>query len=393
MTQTFVADHTRPSADAATLSTASLVLALCLGQAIGSAAETVQPIWVAAILKSGALTTAQVGWLASAELFFVATGALAVSLLASRAPSRPLMLVAALIVAMSNTIALGSGTAPLVIGRLLSGIGSGMLLALVLRIAVRRQKAQRLLAGMQLTVIFLAIVLFLTSPSLIARFGPRALFAVLALIGVSTLIAAAFGVRHASGPPSTISSSSRTYLFVPILICVGISLVNCAFTTVWTFIVTIGIDLGFSDSSVSHAVALAQPAGLIAPAVATVLGERWGVLRPILGSLGGVAAAAFLLLSASSSLVFGALVAAVLFGATFYVPYVLTSLGRVDSSGSFVSAAPVTFLSGAAVGPTLGAHLLSYSFHSVAMVSALLFLAAIPVFVTADFLATRGRNA
>jgi predicted MFS family arabinose efflux permease len=390
--QSFLADRDQSSADGAALAAASLVLALCLGQAIGAAAETVQPIWVAAILKSGSLTTSQVGWLASAELFFVATGALAVSLFARRSAPRSLMLVAALLVAVFNTVALGSGYVPLVIGRLLSGVGSGMLLALVLRVAVRRKQAQRLLAGMQLTVVLLAIVLFLISPNLIDRFGHRGLFAVLAMIGVAELVAAAFGLRHISGSPTKASNHSRPSLLAPILICVGIAVVNCAFTTVWTFIVTIGTDLGFTGRSVSHAVALAQPAALIAPAVATILGERVGVLRPMLGSLVVVAAAAFLLLSASSALWFGAFVAVVIFGATFYVPYVLTFLGRADRSGSIVSAAPVTFLIGAAVGPTLGAHLLSHSFNSIAVVSALLFLAAIPLFVTSELVANRRRE-
>jgi predicted MFS family arabinose efflux permease len=387
--RSLLANRTQSSADGAVLEAALLVLALCLGQAIGAAAETVQPVWVAAILKSGWLTTSQVGWLASAELLCVATGALAVSLFARRSDPRSLMLVAALLVAVFNTVALGSGYVPLVIGRLLSGIGSGMLLALVLRVAVRRKQAQRLLAGMQLTVVLLAIVLFLISPNLIDRFGHRGLFAVLAMIAVAELVAAAFGLRHISGPPSKASNDSRQSLLAPILICVGIAFVNCAFTTVWTFIVTIGTDLGFTGRSVSNAVALAQPAALIAPAVATVLGERLGILRPMVGSLVIVAAAAFLLLSASSALWFCAFIAVVVFGVTFYVPYVLTFLGRADPSGSIVSAAPVTFLIGAALGPTMGAHLLSYSFNSIAVVSALLFLAAIPLFVTAELVANR----
>jgi predicted MFS family arabinose efflux permease len=392
MMQSRLDGRTQSSSEGTVLASAPLVLALCLGQAVGASAETTQPIWVAAILKSGWLTASQTGWLASAELFFVATGALAVSLFARRTDPRALILVATLLVAVFNAVALGSGYASLVIGRLLSGIGSGMLLALVLGIAVRRELAQRLLAGMQLTVVLLAVVLFLISPNLIDRFGQKGLFGARAVLGVAALIAAAHGVPHMSGPQTKATNASQRSLLAPLLISVAIAFANCAFTTIWTFIVTIGTHLGFSGRSVSHAVALAQPAALIAPAVATILGDRMGIVRPMVGSLVAVAAATFLLLSTPSVLWFCAIAAVVVFGATFYVPYALNLLGHADTSGSIVSAVPVTFLLGASVGPTLGAHLLSYSFRSIAAVSTLFFLVPIPLLFASKFLATRERE-
>jgi predicted MFS family arabinose efflux permease len=279
-----------------------------------------------------------------------------------------------------------------VTGRLLSGIGSGMLLATGLRIAVRRKKAQRLLGGMQLTVVLLAIVLFCISPSLIDRLGYRGLFAALSIIGLVEAIAAAFGLRHTSACQTEARNNVRLTASAPILICVGIAVANCAFTTVWTFIVTIGISLGLTGSSVSNAIALAQPAALIAPVIATVLGGRVGRLRAVVGSLMLAGAGAFLLQGVSSALWLCGFLAVIVYGATFYVPYGIALLGHADSSGSIVSAAPVTSLIGATVGPGMGAHLVSYSVHSVAVVSSLSFLAAIPFFVAGTLLADRRRD-
>jgi len=121
---------------------------LCLGYAIGGCDNSGIRLWVAALVKSGSLSSAQVGWLASGELFSLAIGVLAISASGSRINARWVAAIGAATLAAANCLALFPSTQTLVIGRLLSGLASGAVQASVIGIATRRPDAQRMLALM-----------------------------------------------------------------------------------------------------------------------------------------------------------------------------------------------------------------------------------------------------
>ena len=75
---------------------------------------------------------------------------------------------------------MGSQTAAAVLtGAVLSGIGSGWLLARVNSIAACYKQAQKTFAVMQIGMMALAIILFLSLPRILAAYGNAAIFAVL----------------------------------------------------------------------------------------------------------------------------------------------------------------------------------------------------------------------
>src|ERR1700736_2443101 len=109
--------------------------ALCLGEALGALVEAAQPMWVAAMLKDGAFSVTQVGWLASGELFSIAMGALAASIVGSQGAPLHTVVRAASLVAIANAVAMFPSAWAVIIGRLLSGVGTGVVLARVIGVA------------------------------------------------------------------------------------------------------------------------------------------------------------------------------------------------------------------------------------------------------------------
>jgi MFS transporter len=334
--------------------------ALCLGEALGGLVEAAQPMWVAALLKDGTFSTTQVGWLASSELFSIATGAVVASIVRSRgAPLRTVGWAASL-VAIANAIAMFTSPWALVIGRLLSGVGTGVVLARVIGLAARRTNATRVLAMMQLPAMLLGSLLYVTSPLLAATYGPAGIFSILVVLaGVEVILAALAGPGFSA--PVQSRSPSPVHWLAGALGCLAIISVNAAFTVIWTYIVLIGKGLGFSTGTVGNVLAVAAPVGLMAPLTASILGERLGLIRPITCSLLLMGSIVFFLVRAPSPLLFGACAAVFILGAAFYNPYATTLLARVDRTGRLPSAAPVLFMIGGAVGPSLGSHLIGRS--------------------------------
>jgi predicted MFS family arabinose efflux permease len=122
------------------------------------------------------------------------------------------------------------------------------------------------------------------------------------------------------------------------------------------------------------------------------LGERLGVVRPILLGVSILAANQFLLVNAPAPAVFS--MALLIQGLTFafYIPYVMALVGRLDRSGRLVGALPGLITIGASIGPALGGTVLAtWSFRTLAPVAAGLYILALILFWSAGRLMHRGK--
>ena len=360
--------------------------ALCLGEALGALVEAAQPMWVAAMLKDGAFSVTQVGWLASGELFSIAMGALAASIVGSQGAPLHTVVRAASLVAIANAVAMFPSAWAVIIGRLLSGVGTGVVLARVIGVAARRTNAPRVLAIMQLPVTLFGSLVYFASPLLATRYGPAGIFAILVVVATVEVILA---VIAAPGFSASAQASSRPRLYLPAAMfgCLAIINVNAAFTVIWTYIVLIGTGLGFSTGTIGNVLGLAALVGIVAPLTASILGERVGLIWPITCSLLVMGSVVFFLVHAPSPLLLGAYAAVFIVAASFYVPYAITLLARVDRAGRLPSAAPVLFMIGGAVGPSLGSQLIDRS--SLAIVASSLVALGIVFFGAAFTLPSR----
>lgn len=360
------------------------VPALCIGNAVGSCGAAVIPLWVAAVLKTGALSTTEVGWLASGELSALAISVLAVSAWGKHGSPRRVAAFAASAVVAANVVAMLSAVQTLVIGRLLSGLAWGALLASVTGGAARRLDAQRVLALMQAAMLVLTSVVYLVSPMLLGRFGPAGLFAILAGLGVVMLSAALVGLSDAATTASVVVRAASVHILPPIIGCVALATAYIGQNTIATYIIVIGNAHGIDARTMSIVLAIAAPLAMLGPFAAHRLGERLGLLRPlILGQL-LLAIDILCLVRAASPILLCLSTAAFSLLAVFSVPYAITLLSRLDASGRFASAAPAFMLVGAAIGPALGSKIIDTTgFQTLALVAASCITVGIALFMVA----------
>jgi len=269
----------------------------------------------------------------------------------------------------------------LVIGRLLSGLAMGALLASATKIAACRRDAQRVLTLMQALGILLMSAIYFVSPALFGRFGSAGLFATFSIVGSVMIVAALVGLPRATDtPPVTYLAGSR--VLSPLLACLALAIVYAGHNSIWTYIVSIGATLGFDARTVGTVLAVAPPLALLGPLAAHLIGERAGLLRPILVSLGLLAINIWFLVDATSQILFCIYTAALHVWMLFCMPYAIALLGRLDSTGRFASSAPAFMMGGGAAGPALGARIISADrgFHALALVAALTVMAGIVLF-------------
>jgi hypothetical protein len=88
----------------------------------------------------------------------------------------------------------------------------------------------------------------------------------------------------------------------PLLGCVALTLVFVGQGSVWNYIVRIGNGLGIDAHTLGVLLALVPPLAMLGPLASHVLGERVGLLWPLLLSLAVLAADAFLLSSLKVSM-------------------------------------------------------------------------------------------
>jgi predicted MFS family arabinose efflux permease len=358
------------------------VPALCIGNALGSCGIGAQPVWVAAFVTGGLLTPSEVGWLGSGELLLIAIGTLVVSAGGQRVSPRVIAVVAASVVAIANAVAMFPAVQTVVLGRLLSGLAMGALTASVTGVAARKLGAQRVLALIQAAVVLTISIVYFMSPILVGRYGPAGLFALIAGIGVVTAASAFFGLPDLSTEATPTTRIAGTPRLAPMLGCLALASIFVGVNTVFTYIVTIGTELGFGARTMGNVLAAVGPLAMLGPIAAHILGERAGLLRPLLLGLVVVAVDFFFLVSAGSPVLLCIYAAALNMALMFCVPYTIALIGRVDPSGRFPSAAPAFMMIGGAVGPKLGSELIGFAhFQALAAVAASCVAVGILLFV------------
>lgn len=345
-------------------------VALCVGSAVGYCGPGIQPVWVAALIKDGLLTTSQVGWLASGELFAMATTILAVSAWGKHGSPRRIAALGAATMAVANTVAMHHAVQAVVIGRLLNGFGIGTLLASVTGVAACRLDAARVLALMQGASVLLMSGVYFVSPILIGKFGTAGLFAILSSGGALVTLAALMGLPALPAVPTVATRVGNTRKLAPILGCLGLAVVFAGQNMVGTYLVTIGNSLGFDSRTMGIILAILPPLAMLAPVAAHALGERVGLLQPLLIGLAALTIDTLCVVHAATPILFG--FAAVLLNVSimFCIPYATALLGRFDASGRFASAAPAFMMVGGAIGPALGSRMVgTIDFQMLAIVA------------------------
>jgi MFS family permease len=351
------------------------VLAAFAASGIGYLGSAAAPVIVNALIDVG-LDYKQAGDLGTIELSALALAAALITPYVAIVSHRKLAIVGVLMAALGLVIsALSVGYTPMIVGRIATGVGSGLAISGANAAVAAREDAERIFAiiwtmGGAITA---SLAMFL--PRVVEGgkypfgFGALLLLALVALPCIFWLphkpVAIAQPATESAASPASLSERSGSDLktaFGPLVLMTfaGMFLYSAAEQALWNFAYNLPIEAGVDATLAAQILAFASMMGLAGGAVAALLGVRFGRTFPIvLGCLLSVSGRWLYISSASSStLLFGTL----LWGVGFYFvsPYQIGLVAAVDRKGRAAVASAAAFNFGYAVGPGLAGRILQY---------------------------------
>ena len=255
---------------------------------------------------------------------------------------------------------------------LLCGMATGAALSAVLGTIARSARPHRLFAYANAALGVFAIAFLAVVPHLVASFGSRGLFDVLAAI--MTIAALSSAVAFPSPAPAATRTPSAGAPRIPRGIfygVIGIASMSLVQAMAFSFLQRVGIDHGFRSSSVAGVLIALGMVNLLPAPLAALLESRLPARRVVLC---GPIAQAFLVAVMMNSRQFAAyaiaaslLTSVIVFTETFAFGW----LARLEPTGRVLAAMPAMMMTGSAVGPFLGGTLVqSHGYHSLAPVAA-----------------------
>ena len=359
------------------------VLGTFAATGVGYLGNNAAPVIVQALIDSG-MRRQQTGDLGTIELLTVAMCTVFVTPVVDRVSHRKLALVGALLAALGAAIsALSESYAPMILGRIVIGAGSGLAIAGANAAVSAREDAERIFAiiwmlGGGITVaiaIFLPLVV--EGGAYAKGFGVLLLLYIAALplvlwvpakpqsYGTDTSALSANASGEALGAVGEVRdrlSQGRAGLFgsLALLILVGRFAYSLSEMALWQFSYDIPVDHGIAYNTVRYVLGVATFAGLTGAALAAWLGLRWRRVAPLVVGCLVSLAGRWLYLEATTT---ETLVAAtLLWGVGFYFvgPYQMGLAAALDRRGRIAVASTAAVNLGYGLGPMLGGRLRQY---------------------------------
>jgi predicted MFS family arabinose efflux permease len=368
------------------VSLAAMVLANCF--AVSSA--PLVPLIVGALVTDLAFSETLAGLVISAEFAAIAVGSLAIAPFAQRIDRRRSAVLAAAIIILGSLFSMQANTPGLLVpARILTGLGEGMLAATVSAAVAGGQNPQRVYALLALAVGLYAMSLLVVVPSQLERFGAAGLFGTIVVVGVLILPLCRWFPRVAD--QSRVSDQAKPLkgrLGLAAFGLLSMALLTVGQSAIAAYLERIGAALGMSGQAIGNVLALAALVSLAGPASAHVMGNRFGQVPPFVGGGLMLCLASLTLGYTTQQLPYAVAAIAAMTGLLFLMPYVLGNFAAMDPGGRIAAAAPAFATIGGAIGPALGAGILSLGlgYRGVSLLSAGAYLTSIVGFI---FLARR----
>ncbi|MGH7105806.1 MAG: MFS transporter [Acetobacteraceae bacterium] len=313
--------------------------ALTLTALVGEYGLLIMPFILVAMMQTAGISEAAAGRLVTLELIFMAIGsALASSSLRPGRSVRPVLAAASLAIIAANVLcALAHSPSAFVVGRALTGLGEGAVMATASAAVCATANPHRLFSMIGTAVAVAAAVALFTAPVLAQRAGPASLFWLLAVVPL-LLLPCLPRIPTPQDATAAVPGARIQERLASGALLVGFFLLWCGASGLWVYAERIGTDQRLSPAEVGMWLAIGQLAGIPGPIAAAWAGPRLG-LRPSLaaGCLGmAVAAALFVLGGRGWTYGLGGCLAS--FWIMFVVPCFRSQMAAIDATGRAVAA-------------------------------------------------------
>jgi MFS family permease len=358
----------------------------------------VMPMIVGAIVASHGLSAAQAGFVATAQLVTCAVLSMAIAPKVRVLPPRATLLSGLGLVCIGNFAPIVFTSLPsLVIARLAVGVGEALVNVMVAVLAARLVDPDRAFASISFGIIAGVLIVYLLTPLMVPFAGKDAIF--WALTGLPILaVPFAFWTPAgscASEDQAPLAPHSPFKITPPIIaLLAGIVGFGVAGNAIFVFVERIGENVGLSFSDMARLLSLVSVVTLLGPAIAHVVGTRFGRVPPLAVGYAAVAVAGLMIGFSHSPIQLGAGLIVQSIAILLVTPFHMGLLAALDSEGRLVSFSRGILGLGAAITPGVAsiALLLGGGFGMLAILSAVICILSFASIFTAAISADRRKT-
>lgn len=326
------------------------------------------PLLVSTITASFSLSEQQSGFIASSDMAGYTLGTIVAFLLIMHVDWRTLARFSLTVMLLANLACTeASGFWPLMTLRFFSGVGGGLVTAVLLSTIAQLRNPDAVYGAWFALLSLLTIVGSAAFPTILELGGLPAAFLALATMVAIALPCLSSMPRQ---PAHCVHTNSRTGAQAKalILIICSVLVLTMGIGSTWTFLGQIGTNAGFGIEAVSYAIAISAFGGVAGGLAASWLNIRIGRSAPvIMASIGLVTSVLVLMAETPKYALFVACCVSVYCLWTFILPYLLGALAEAEHSGQSLALGSTAQGAGFMLGPFLASILLSTASYNAVL--------------------------
>jgi predicted MFS family arabinose efflux permease len=210
---------------------------------------------------------------------------------------------------------------------------------------------------MQLGLMIFATGFYLVMPAVVRATAGLAIFAGLAVAAAAAAACCWAWLPRVEGvaegqPAATAARAPMRFIPAAAVACLAVALAFVGQSAVWSFIVAIGQAKGFSVQTVGGVLAVCAAINIAGPLAGRLLGERLGLVAPMLVAIGLLGLDALLVANAAGFAAFSVGTVLLVLLPGFALPYAFAFLGRIGDD-RYAGAGPAFLMLGSAAGPVI----------------------------------------
>jgi predicted MFS family arabinose efflux permease len=330
------------------------IVALMIISAYGALPFNMAPLLIGTIVTDFNASEASAGLLVSAELIAIALTIILLSAVAEKLPLRKLALAATLSLTAINLLsALPDNMTTLMVLRIGAGFAAGVMITIAYYLVGISTAPVRLFGLLTVGNVLVGVIFLMLLPSAIETWHYRGAYAVMAAPILVVAFLLVYIGHPENGNPQPESSAAGSLGWLALLFVVAVFLVQASEGGYYAFVELIGRRLLVAPDTIGLTLAASYLLSLGGSSLASILGDRFGVLKPLLIGMTGHALAVWFVVFASDQTAY--LIPLLLQSLFFFLflPYMLGLAATLDHSGHLSTLAGGVSLLGMGIGPFL----------------------------------------
>ena len=298
-------------------------------------------------------TNGQIGTIATFETLSISVASIILSRIVNRLDRKKIFITAAVLVILGNILTILVPTLNYVIlARVISGLGSGAIVATVVATIARGSNAQMTFALLNSGVGVMGVLLPFCLPIIIASNGMNGAYSFHLFISLFIFLFISF-LTLSSGADDNQNTVSSYKGYAGWASMIGTSLIFLGHAGIFAFSAKIGATLGISVIQVGYVFMAGGLLTIFGPLLAGFIGQRFGSLLPCLILITILLVSGIILANVTSPIIFFIVVPLCGMIPMILTPFFLGGMAKLDPSGSLAAAHPAFSTMGGAAGPVV----------------------------------------